>query len=226
MKAITVEFEGIDGSGKTTAYSYFIEKLRNAGLRVLETREVGSPHIPVCVELRKLILNPENKMDGKAMEFVFAAMRVENQKFYDSVSELYDVIVSDRGWLSHLSYTDHNVSAQFTEEFYMGVVAQYTLPPDAVIFLEIDPNVALKRRGIRNGFVDAIEAKGPEFQEKVYSSFEKYMGVIENGTAINRINANGDLDSVKAQLDGLVNTLLTERTEVLRGIETGEYVIA
>jgi dTMP kinase len=211
MAAKVIEFEGIDGSGKTTAYTYFINQLRERGLKVLDTREVGSPHIPVCVALRKLILDPASKMDGKAMEFCFAAMRVENQKFYESVKDGYDYIVSDRGWLSHLAYTDHNVSAEFTKEFYVNVVDKHTKKPDLVVFLQLDPEVALKRRGLRNGFVDAIEAKGPAFQEKVYNSFMKYAK--EGSLKLALIDAEEDIAGVQEQLRQLVD-YVTGKLEV------------
>lgn len=206
MSAKVIEFEGIDGSGKTTAYTYFIEHLRGKGYKVLDTREVGSPHIPVCVALRKLILDPAAKMDGKSMEFCFAAMRVENQKFYESVKDNFDFIVSDRGWFSHLAYTDNNVSPEFTEELYVGVLSKYTKLPDAVIFLNLAPLTALERRSKRNGFVDAIEMKGPGFQEKVYQSFMKY---IERSKPINveLIDAEESVEGVQTQLRSLAQKL-------------------
>jgi dTMP kinase len=204
MSAKVIEFEGIDGSGKTTAYNYLIAQLRAQGKRVLDTREVGNPHLPVCVALRKIVLDPVSKMDGTAMEFVFAAMRIENQRFYETVKDQYDFIVSDRGWLSHLAYTDHNVSSAFTDNFYTGVVSKITRKPDMVVFLKLDPEVALKRRNARNGFVDAIEAKGPAFQEKVYNSFIKYLE-LENLTHAS-IDASQSIEGVQEQLNYLVKS--------------------
>lgn len=205
MNAKVIEFEGIDGSGKTTAMEYFANALEAKGFKVLRTREVGSPLVPVCVELRKLILNPETKMDGRSMEFVFAAMRIENQKFYASVKDQYDFIISDRGWLSHLAYTDHNTSHAFTRKFYIDVVGKETVRPDAVVWLDINPEVALERRNKRNGFVDAIEAKGPEFQRLVYGSFVNHLDAEHQlGVKVFDINANDTLEGVRSQLDKLV----------------------
>jgi len=205
MNARVIEFEGIDGSGKTTAWAYFIDQLKERGYRVLDTREVGSPHIPVCVALRKLILDPAAGMDGRSMEYVFAAMRNENQRFYATVADKYDFIVSDRGWLSHLAYTDHNVNPEFTQEFYMNVVVKHTKLPDAVVFLSLAPETALARRGKRNGFVDAIEAKGPGFQELVYQSFMKY--IEQTGVKVELIDAERSVEGVQEQLRDLAEKL-------------------
>lgn len=207
MSAKVIEFEGIDGSGKTTAYNYLIGQLRAQGKRVLDTREVGNPHIPLCVALRKIVLDPASKMDGTAMEFVFAAMRIENQRFYEGVKDQYDFIVSDRGWLSHLAYTDHNVSPEFTESFYGGVISKITRKPDLVVFLKLDPETALKRRNSRNGFVDAIEAKGPVFQEKVYGSFVKYLESEKLDSF--SIDASQNIEGVQSQLNDIVKKITT-----------------
>jgi dTMP kinase len=210
MSIKIIEFEGIDGSGKTTAFEYFAKVLESKGLKVLRTREVGNPHIPICVELRKLVLNPEIQMDGRAMECVFAAMRIENQKFYNSVASKYDVIVSDRGWLSHLAYTDHNVSKEFTDNFYLNVIAKETRRPDTVIWLDINPEVALARRNKRNGFVDAIEAKGQQFQKLVYNSFLNHIEAeTQLGVQVLSVDANQNIDGVQSQLNKLAEEWLS-----------------
>lgn len=209
MSAKVIEFEGCDGSGKTTAFTYTCNQLKETGAKVLETREVGNPHIPVCIELRKLVLDPKSKLDGKSMEFIFAAMRIENQKFYESVKNDYDFIVSDRGWLSHLAYTDNNVDMEFTNKFYQNVIKYYTKLPDKIIFLSVKPEVALYRRNQRNGFVDAIEAKGQRFQEKVANSFKMHMRA--EGVPVDLIDANESIEKVQHILKKIVAELVKNK---------------
>ena len=217
-----IEFEGIDGSGKTTAYKYVAAQLEAKGLRVLTTREVGSPHIPVCTKLREVILDPNTKMDGKAMEFVFAAMRVENTIFYQKVDNDYDIILNDRGWFSHLAYTDHNVDQYFTSLLYLQNLIEFTRLPDEVVFLDIDPELAAGRRVSRGEQEDAIEIKGNEFQKRVYDSFLKYLGIWADlaprltpgeppHVTIHSIDASQDLKGVQQQLDQVVDRIVNER---------------
>lgn len=214
-----LEIEGTDGSGKTTAVKYVVGKLREAGLRVLETREVGSPMVPGMPDLRKIILNPELKLDGVTMEFVFAAMRFESQKFYRSVADQYDIIVSDRGWLSHLAYTEHNVSKEFVDNFYEGVVSKLTQFPDQIMYLSINQETARKRRVHRGLPVDAIEAKGEGYLTKVMATFdvllkqfadENTWGLIQ--TEVEIVDANKTLEEVQVQLDGKIKNLLSTLT--------------
>ncbi len=209
MKATYIDLEGIDGSGKTTALKYVINRFREKGFKVLETREVGSPHIPLCVELRKLVLDPNSNMDGTAMELVFAAMRIESQKFYKTVETEYDFIISDRGWFSHLAYSDHNVSWEFVQDFYFGLIDGLTRKPDYVAFMDVNIETATARRNTRNnGAVDAIEAKGVAFQEKVLSSFQKYLS--QSGLSIWITDSNGTLKETTDQLDQFVDDVISD----------------
>lgn len=208
---LKIEVEGTDGAGKTTALKYLIEQLESRGSSVLETREVGSPLIPINVELRKTVLSPDSGLSGEAMELIFAAMRFENDKLYNSIGQEYDFIVSDRGWLSHLAYTDHNVSPEFTEKLYLDFMAKVTQMPDVVIYFSVNTDTALKRRVSRGEGMDVIEQKGVEFQELVRNSFEKYMK--DPSVANSRIfvvDANQDIEGVRTQVDEIINELLPE----------------
>lgn len=209
-RTLKIEFEGTDGAGKTTGLKYLIEQARLRGLTVAETREVGNPHLPVCAELRELILFKHKDLTGEAQELIFSAMRYENERWLQNLknsSDAPDLVVSDRGWFSHLAYTDHNVTPQFTKALYEGVVGKGTTPPDVVIYFEVSTETALKRRVKRGGEMDVIELKGIGYQELVRKSFQKYLG--QTDTNIFFINANYDLVGVQRQLDNVLDALHT-----------------
>jgi dTMP kinase len=212
-KALVVEIEGLDGSGKTTGLKYLVEQLTAKGFKVLSTREVGSTHIPVCADLRKIVLNPELTLDGTTMEFIFAAMRIENQKFYKSVEEEYDFIISDRGWLSHLAYTDQNVSNEFTQAFYKGIVAPLTKLPDKILYFDIAPATAFERMQKRGELPDSIEKKGAVFMERVAKSFKSHMMSYGVFSRISHVDANKTLAEVQTELDGHIEALVKARDE-------------
>jgi len=203
---IKIDFEGIDGAGKTTGLKFFINLAKEIGLNVVETREVGNPHIPVCLKLREVVLAPENNLSGEAMECIFSAMRIENDawlKRLESTDNSPDLIASDRGWLSHLAYTDHNVSPQFTEALYENFIGNITMLPDAIIYFDVSPETSLKRRINRGKSMDVIETKGIEFQDKVRQSFHKYIQIYQDKIPIYVVDANKDIKDVKVQLTSI-----------------------
>lgn len=217
-KGMKIEVEGTDGAGKTTALKYLIEKLQATGSSVLETREVGSPLVPINVKLRELVLSPESGLSGEAMEMIFGAMRFEHDKLLKSVSGEYDFVVSDRGWLSHLAYTDHNVSKEFTDGLYLNFLKDLTQLPDVVIYFSINTETGLKRRISRGEGMDVIEQKGVEYQELVRGSFENYienLNTIAPGATVFVVDANQDIPGVRAQIDDIVSALkAVEKPEV------------
>jgi len=215
---LKIECEGTDGAGKTTGLKYFIEQARKRGLSVVETREVGNPHIPSCVKMREFVLDPNSNLTGESMELIFSAMRLENEKWlqelkYNPIST--DYVVSDRGWFSHLAYTDHNVSEEFTANLYEGVVAKKTSPPDVVIYFAVNTETALKRRVKRGTGMDVIEMKGVEFQEKVRKSFEKYLKEVPTSKysrmQLFYVDANQSIEVVQNRLNDILDVLMTQR---------------
>lgn len=52
-------FEGSEGVGKTTQVSLLVNYLRDQGHRVVQTKEPGTDHSPLTLELRKLILDAQ-----------------------------------------------------------------------------------------------------------------------------------------------------------------------
>jgi len=214
---LKIEFEGTDGAGKTTGLKYFIDQARARGLSVVETREVGNPNVPICVKLRETVLDPNSHLCGEAMELIFSAMRYENDRWLRDLSartDAPDFVVSDRGWFSHLAYTDHNVNQEFTEALYKGVVGKGTLLPDVVIYFKVDTDTALARRVKRGTGMDVIEMKGVPFQEKVRDSFLRHMNesALELGyKKLFLVDANQDIENVRRQLDGILDELGTIR---------------
>jgi thymidylate kinase len=158
--------------------------------------------VPGMPELRKIILDPTLNMSGAAMEFVFAAMRLETHRYYESVADQYDIIVSDRGWWSHIAYTTHNVSAEFVDRFYNDLVGTMTQKEDLIVYMSISQETARQRRVKRGLAVDAIEAKGEGYLNKVIDTFNDL--VANDPIRHEVVDANGSLDQVKGSLDNLV----------------------
>jgi thymidylate kinase len=90
-----------------------------------------------------------------------------------------------------------------------------TLLPDIVIYFAVDTQTALQRRVKRGeGMADAIEMKGVGYQELVRKSFEKYIERYNgNPFFVFKIDANQDLDSVKRDLDTVLEELASIGTE-------------
>lgn len=200
-----IDFSGCDGSGKTTALLTTFDFLIKRGYRVLHIREVGNPHLDICIKLRSLLLDSNSNLNGKSMELICAVMRIENELFCNKIKDGYDFILSDRGYYDHLAYGDANCDPTFTKELFIDCISKYTSQPDVVFYFDVDIKEANRRRILRNESVDAIELKGDLFQSKVSERFKRH---IVGDSKVQVIDANkGQSEVFKQIVDFLSKTL-------------------
>lgn len=190
-KARYILCEGVDGSGKSTQVKKLVEHLRSKGYSVLDTKEPGTPHSPLTMKLRGIMLDAqyESEMTVAARELVSQAIRsIHLEKVIAPALQEYDFIIQDRGILSGFAYAQAcGVSFQDIDELG-GFMIRYTNYDhgestkglyDNVIFLSGDPEKLLARaRGAKQEFAagDAIEAKGASFAKQVAQNFNELLG--------------------------------------------------
>jgi dTMP kinase len=183
-KAKYICFEGTEGCGKSTHSKKLAEHLRAKGHRVLESKEPGTPHAPLTMELRGIMLDAqyEPQMTAVAREFISQAIRsIHIEKVIIPALQEYDYIIQDRGILSGLSYghacgNNHLFLAQLASECCKGLKGDWHDLYDKVVYLR--NNAA---RGLANAikskqeFVggDAMEAKGAEFMLRVAKDMDQ-----------------------------------------------------
>jgi dTMP kinase len=167
-----ISFEGPDGSGKSTQARLLAETLRERGFRVTETREPGGT--PLGERIRELVLNPSSpRATPLAMALLLSAARA--QLVSDVIAPALksgNIVIADRFADSTLAYQSFGLGldAQVTQE--LARIATAGLRPDAVVYVDVPPEVGLGRiagRGERNR-LDA-EAKG--FHEQVRRGYHE-----------------------------------------------------
>lgn len=106
MKTVWVCLEGPDGVFKTTIAGLLAANLRGKGYSVLETKEPGTPLIPLTMELRALALDAAyTDMTSKARSFIMQAIReIHTERLIDTIGGDYQFIIQDRGILSGWVY--------------------------------------------------------------------------------------------------------------------------
>jgi dTMP kinase len=177
-KAKYICFEGTEGSFKTTNAKMLAKYLEDKGYKVLLTKEPGTPHSPLTMELRGIMLDAkhESQMTAVAREFISQAIRsIHIEKVIIPALQEYDFIIQDRGILSGLSYghacgNQHFFLAQLASECCRGLKGDWYDLYDKVVLLKNNPLVGLARaQAAKQEFTtgDAIEGKGAEFMLRV-----------------------------------------------------------
>ena len=170
-------FEGTDGSGKTSISNAIYEWLPEPKIK---TKEPGSPHIPLCKQIREEILhNASQSKDPLLYAYLFAAdTKLHMEKVVKPHLEAGSWVVSDRSVLSDFAYRPSQ-GDNVREHNLHNFVRQGPL----VFFVDADPNVCAERmrqRGNLNEFEKAhVLNKIREIRTHyLHTSFKRYHGIL------------------------------------------------
>lgn len=199
-----IVFEGTEGVGKTTQVENLAVHLRDLGFSVLKTKEPGTPHIPLTMQLRALMLDKQydNVITRQAREFISQAIRsIHLEKLIEPASKEYDFIVQDRGVLSGLSYAaacgndpaDVMNLTRYTLDNFRYISELY----DDVVILKGNVNGNLNRaisskKEFESG--DAMEARGANFITEVSRHMDDYSVFFKNRHVV--VVDNKDIQTV------------------------------
>ncbi|MBA2594658.1 MAG: dTMP kinase [Pseudomonadota bacterium] len=162
--------EGIEGVGKSTQAGLIARYLRDAGLRVVETREPGGTEAGEGI--REILLRPApTPMDAETELLLMFAARAEH------IARVISPALAGGAWVVCDRFTDASYAYQgggrgiprariaVLEDFVQG-----QLMPDLTILLDAPLDVGLARTRGR-GRADRFELEGPGFFEAVRAAY-------------------------------------------------------
>ncbi|MCR5624921.1 MAG: dTMP kinase [Lachnospiraceae bacterium] len=186
-RGLFITLEGIDGSGKSTQVNLLKNNINKANHACYTTVEPSDG--PLGAMLRT-VLSGRVKMDESAMAALFAADRLDH--ITNDVNGIRDkvikgtTVVCDRYLLS--SYAYQSVRSPLDWVIDLNRQAKTLLPVDLTIFIDVTPEVAIKRITANRSSRDLFESK-----EMLTAVRDKYLELIEElGEEENIIIVNGD----------------------------------
>jgi dTMP kinase len=98
-------FEGCDYTGKTTLIQAFNQFLKDTtNIQYCITKEPGSPLSPICLRIRKLILESTDIDNPEVYSYLFAADSFRNMKIVQNMLDNKIWVISDRCMISDYAY--------------------------------------------------------------------------------------------------------------------------
>lgn len=194
-----ITFEGPEGAGKTTIIQMLHQSLQNIGYSTLVTREPGG--IKIAEEIRKIILNPEHKeMDPRTEALLYAAAR--RQHLAEKVIPALDegkVVLCDRFVDSSLAYQGFARGLGMKEVYQINEFAINGLMPHLTFYLDIDPEIGLKRINQNQGReINRLDLEKLEFH---YQVREGYLDLLKRfPDRICLIDAHRPIDEVHQEI--------------------------
>ena len=191
-KARYICLEGTEGVGKTTQTQLLVDTLKARGYAVLQTKEPGTPLVPLTMILRGIMLDNQYDaaMTRPAREYISQAIRsihLENLIVPNIYN--YDYIIQDRGILSGYAYgtgcgneyrdlcalSNQVVDAACPDEDLALFPPQAERIYDSVIYLRGDSLKGLaKAKAAKQEYAagDAMESRGNSFIESVSKNMD------------------------------------------------------
>lgn len=173
MNGIFITLEGPDGSGKTTVGARLAERLEEAGIQFVKTREPGGSKISDVV--REIFLNDlDSRMDVKTEALLIAGARRQHivELIRPALAE-GKLVLCDRFIDSSLAYQGVGRDIGIDEVLKINQFAVETTMPDVTYYLDVPADVGLARIAANKGReVNRLDMEDVTFHNKVQTGYE------------------------------------------------------
>jgi len=178
QKQLFIAFEGIDGSGKSTQVKLLTEKLIAAGHKVYSTFEPTDSPIGSLI---RNIFKGRMSADHKTIAALNVADRLDH--LHNEINGLLKkkeegyTIITDRYYFS--SYAYHGVHIDVDWVIAANAMSAEIMKPDINIFIDVPPEVSMKRLNSTRGTIELYETLDnlQQVRNKFLVAFDKLRDV-------------------------------------------------
>ncbi len=199
-----IVFEGGDKSGKTTQIQLLKKYLEDNNKEVLLTREPGGTNSVIAEKIREIILNKDHKeMHARTELLLFLASRAQHvEEIVKPALEQGKIVLCDRFDGSSFAYQGVARKLDLEEIKVMNSWAKDNLKPDLVIYVDITPEEADKRR--RDDKHDRLDRETEEFHKAVRDGFIKQAEDNDNWEVVNGV---GKIEDIAKNIQEIIEKL-------------------
>jgi dTMP kinase len=193
-----IVLEGIDGSGKSSVARRLAERWRRRGLNVVQRREPSTPRLGRSA----LALA---RSDPWASALVFSLDRLLARPAVEADLARGRIVLQDRSYFSTLAYQADRLAPEDRDRI-LALQARVGIVPDRVLWLDLPPEVALRRVADRGGRRDDVERVA--FLRAVRGAYRR----LEAPPRWIRVDASQSLPQVVDELDDRLSAAVRPAT--------------
>jgi dTMP kinase len=195
-----ITFEGGEGSGKSTQIRVLAERLEEAGLRTMVTREPGGS--PGAEIIRHLLLSGMGRLLGaEAESLLFAAARDDHvHAVIEPALHRGSWVLCDRFFDSTRAYQGRLGNVDPALLSAMQRVTIGSLKPDLTLILDVPVDVGMRRAAARRGAgtADRFEEEDVRFHEGLREAYRQIAAAEPQRCVL--IDANAPVGMVAAKV--------------------------
>ena len=172
-----ITFEGIEGSGKSTALLLLAQELERRGFDVLRTREPGGCGLGRAI--RPILLDARTRsLNMRAERYLFLADRAQHvAEVIRPALEAGQIVLCDRYTDSTLAYQGYGRGLDPEKLRRINEMATGGLAPDLTLLMDLPVGLGLERAGLRNQRQGTVlsegrfDAESMDFHERVRQGY-------------------------------------------------------
>jgi dTMP kinase len=200
MTGVFIAFEGIDGSGKSTAARAVVDQLRARSLNAVLTREPGGTE--PGRQIRALLLDSDHGLAPETELLLMCADRAEHvATVIQPALETGAIVISDRYAGSTRAYQGYGLGLDMAVVDAAIRIATGGLCPDLTILFDLDSEIAHARRSGDAEQLNQLDIRDLEYRTKVRDGFLKLARSSERWRVV---DASQPLDHVISEALALV----------------------
>lgn len=164
-----IVFDGPDGSGKTTQFRRFAQRMRDSSIPVCEVREPGGTYIGE--QIRNVLLDPDNQeeVDIRCEMLLFMASRAQLiAQLISPALQRGDLVLADRFISSTMAYQGAAGGIPVADILRVGQIALGQHWPNYVVVFDVDEQTAGQRM---SPLLDRMEQKGVDYHRTVRQGY-------------------------------------------------------
>lgn len=151
-RGVFICIEGIDASGKSTQAHWLVRNLRRRGFDAIYTTEPSKGEVGSFI--RRYVLRRRRRVPAVVEALLFAVDRVDHvESKIEPALESGKIVVSDRYLYSSLAYQ----GAAGLDIGWITQINRMALPPDLAIYIDVPPEVVVKRMRRRRSVMENLE---------------------------------------------------------------------
>lgn len=198
-----ITFEGIEGSGKSTALKRLKDDLTALGKGVTATREPGGSELGRT--LRAILLDISTVIGSEAELFLYLADRAQHvRQVIKPALEEGIIVLCDRFTDSTVVYQGYGRGLKPDQLHMLNDMATAGTSPDVTLLFDLEPEIGLKRAFTRNVREDKcaeegrFEAESKAFHERIREGYLTWASLHQDRFRI--IDASQSEEDVYAQV--------------------------
>jgi dTMP kinase len=208
VAGLFVTLEGPDGSGKTTQMRLLTEWLLAGGYPLLVTREPGGTHIGE--DIRELLHDCDHvEMSPHAEILLYSASRAQlvTERIRPAL-QAGKVVLCDRYFDSTYAYQGYGRGLPLDALRAITAFAVQGLKPDLTLYLDISPEMGLRRRARSGEALNRLDREALAFHERVRGGYLALANAEPDRWRV--VDAGRPVEDVQETLRGLLEAPLAQ----------------